>query len=190
MSRGLFLVNQTFLSPETNFALVPGKYILGRSASCHLVVPDSTVSRRHCEITVADSSVTLNDLDSRHGTFVEGVKVRSSNVREGQQVRFGRVVFLLAPENSPQRQIDLEDETDDPRRVRKLTAFEEAAAVLSPAQRRVLRGLLRGDSEKQVAHELGVSPHTVHNHIRAIYRALKVHARSELLTLLLSGADE
>src|SRR5579863_661852 len=123
MSRDLFLVNQTFLLPETNFPLTPGKFILGRSAACHLVVPDSTVSRRHCEITVVNSLITLTDLDSRHGTFVEGVKVRSSSVCEGQKVRFGRVVFVLARENSALRPIDLEEETDDPRHARSRTAF-------------------------------------------------------------------
>jgi DNA-binding NarL/FixJ family response regulator len=146
------------------------------------------VSRRHCEITVAHASVTVADLDSRHGTFVEGVKVRSGTIREGQQVRFGRVVFLLSSENFARRQFDPEDETDDPRDQRRPTFFDEAISLLSPAERRVLDALLEGSSEKRVAHDLVLSQHTVHIHIRRIYKALDVHSRAELLTLLLSGS--
>ena len=115
MSRSLLLVNQTFLSPETNFALAPGKFILGRSASCDLVVPDSSLSRRHCEISVVDSAITLSDLGSHNGTFIHGVRVRSATVTEGQHVQFGRVVFLLARPDSRLLQFDLEDETLDAR---------------------------------------------------------------------------
>ena len=39
----------------------------------------------------------------------------------------------------------------------------------------------QGLLEKQVARELGISRHTVHNHIRVIYRAFGVHSRAELL---------
>jgi pSer/pThr/pTyr-binding forkhead associated (FHA) protein len=171
MSRSFFLVNQTFLLPATNFALTPGKFVLGRSATCVLHVPDFSLSRRHCELNVAEASVTLNDLNSRNGTRVDGERIRSSPVTAGQRVQFGRVVFLVALENSPLQQFDLEDETRDPRHPKRRATIEEAQAILSPAEGRVLRHLLEGHSEKHVAFKLDVSPHTVHNHIREIYRA-------------------
>jgi DNA-binding NarL/FixJ family response regulator len=40
---------------------------------------------------------------------------------------------------------------------------------------------LAGLSEKQVAAKLQVSRHTVHTHVRQIYRSLKVRSRAELL---------
>jgi DNA-binding CsgD family transcriptional regulator len=47
---------------------------------------------------------------------------------------------------------------------------------------RELLGYLRGsDSEKDIAARMGLSPHTVHNHVRRLYREFKVSSRAELL---------
>ena len=54
-------------------------------------------------------------------------------------------------------------------------------------QRQVLDGLLRGDSEKDVARELGLSQHTVHRHIGLLHRRLGVSSRGELLAKCLGG---
>jgi DNA-binding NarL/FixJ family response regulator len=40
-----------------------------------------------------------------------------------------------------------------------------------------------GGEEKQIAHELARSPHTVHTHVKSIYRNLGVSSRGELLSL-------
>ena len=52
---------------------------------------------------------------------------------------------------------------------------------LSPRMEQTLRSLLSGDSEKQVAQRLGLSPHTVHVYVKAIYRKYGVSSRGELL---------
>jgi DNA-binding CsgD family transcriptional regulator len=52
---------------------------------------------------------------------------------------------------------------------------------LSRRQAQVLSLLRRGLSEKAVAAELEVSPHTVHDYVKALYRAHGVSSRSELL---------
>jgi DNA-binding CsgD family transcriptional regulator len=56
---------------------------------------------------------------------------------------------------------------------------------LSLGQRRVFDQLLAGLSEKQVAGNLQLSRHTVHAHVRDIYRLLGVRSRSELLARFL-----
>ena len=58
--------------------------------------------------------------------------------------------------------------------------------TLTEAQRRVTEYLIRGDAEKQIAHALGISAHTVHTHVRAIYRNLGVHSRAALSAKLLA----
>lgn len=45
----------------------------------------------------------------------------------------------------------------------------------------VLCCLLRGDSEKQVAQRLGLSPHTVHGYVKTLHQHLGVASRGELL---------
>jgi DNA-binding NarL/FixJ family response regulator len=53
---------------------------------------------------------------------------------------------------------------------------------LSPRMRQTLDRLLAGDSEKQIAHRMGLSRHTVHVYVKAIYRGFSVSSRGELLS--------
>lgn len=54
-------------------------------------------------------------------------------------------------------------------------------AALSARRAMTLAALLTGDSEKQAAIRLGVTAHTVHQHTKALHRALGVGSRGELL---------
>jgi DNA-binding CsgD family transcriptional regulator len=55
-------------------------------------------------------------------------------------------------------------------------------AALTPRQIDVLQRLLTGDSKKQIARQLTLSQHTVHAHIRQIYKTLDVASRGELMS--------
>mgnify|MGYP000182658105 CR=1 FL=1 len=48
-------------------------------------------------------------------------------------------------------------------------------------QREVLAGLLSGSSVKEIAGELGISPYTVNDYVKALYRRYNVSSRGELL---------
>ena len=52
---------------------------------------------------------------------------------------------------------------------------------LPPRLVQTLDGVLRGDSEKQIAFALGLSQHTVHNYIRALHTRFEVSSRAELI---------
>ena len=52
---------------------------------------------------------------------------------------------------------------------------------LQPRLKKVMKLLLEGDSEKQVAFKLGLSPHTVHEYVKDLYSELEVSSRGELL---------
>jgi DNA-binding CsgD family transcriptional regulator len=56
-----------------------------------------------------------------------------------------------------------------------------AVALLPRRLRQTLDCLLEGDSEKQVAARLGLSRHTVHEYVKALYRRLGVASRAELM---------
>lgn len=58
---------------------------------------------------------------------------------------------------------------------------EPSPADLAPAARRVLRCLLEGDADKQVAARLGLTRHTVNGYAKDIYRHFGVTSRPELL---------
>lgn len=52
---------------------------------------------------------------------------------------------------------------------------------LSPRECGIVRAVFDGDSEKDAAERLGLSPHTVHTYLWRIYRKLNVQSREELL---------
>lgn len=56
---------------------------------------------------------------------------------------------------------------------------------LPPRLREVLTALARGHSEKQVAAELRLSRHTVHDYVKALHARLRVRSRGELLAKVL-----
>jgi DNA-binding CsgD family transcriptional regulator len=52
---------------------------------------------------------------------------------------------------------------------------------LPPRQRSVLTLLARGLSEKEIAYELKLSGHTVHDYVKALHKRLRVRSRGELV---------
>ncbi len=55
----------------------------------------------------------------------------------------------------------------------------DPAEPLTPAQRRVLLGLMRGGLNKQIAHEMQISEATVKAHVTAVFRKLGVKNRTQ-----------
>jgi DNA-binding NarL/FixJ family response regulator len=65
----------------------------------------------------------------------------------------------------------------------------DPTAGLAPRHVQTLERMLKGDSEKQVARHLEVSPHTVHVYIKVLYRHFRVSSRGELLALFVRAPD-
>ena len=62
-----------------------------------------------------------------------------------------------------------------------VSATEPSPERLPPRLRQTLACLLEGDSEKQVAARLGLSPTTTHQYVTALYRRFGVRSRAQLL---------
>lgn len=166
--------------------LIAGEsYQLGRSSACAFVLSDLSVSRLHAELVTGDNGVSVKDLGSRNGTFVDDVRVQQAEVKPGQRVRFGYVVFQLVGHELPRAEGPEMSELSTFIVHPKPTLRPDALDQLSKAERRVLDELLTGAGEKDVATKLGLSQHTVHNHTKAIYRKLNVNSRPELLAQFL-----
>ena len=75
--------------------LVSGENILGReSDGGGIRIESPTVSRRHARISVAAGSVSLEDLDSKNGTYVRGESVTAAvALKDGDEIRVGAVVL-------------------------------------------------------------------------------------------------
>lgn len=58
---------------------------------------------------------------------------------------------------------------------------EAARARLTPRERETLARLLAGASEKEIARDLDLSTHTVHEYVKSLHRKLGVQSRSQLV---------
>ncbi len=75
------------------------------------------------------------------------------------------------------------------RRVARTHGLMDSERRLARRESEVLRCLLRGATESQVADELGISAGTVHQYAVRLHRAFGVHSRAELLALFLRDAS-
>jgi pSer/pThr/pTyr-binding forkhead associated (FHA) protein len=72
--------------------LLPGEHVVGREPGASFFLDDSTVSRRHARIAATRERVTIEDLGSKNGTFVQGRKVEGlTALADGDEIQIGSV---------------------------------------------------------------------------------------------------
>jgi DNA-binding CsgD family transcriptional regulator len=169
--------------------LQSGIFVLGRSSVCDFVVKDASISRRHAQITLKGGKMGVRDLGSRNGTYLNAQRVDECGVQRGDHVSFGKVTFLLTHLDENGADPNSECDTDRCDDLGK-TIHLDPVKFLSKSQRRVFAHLADGLSDKEIAEQLHVSPFTVHNHVTAIFRILKVHSRPELFARYVAHRDE
>ncbi len=80
------------------FDLSAVSVIVGRAPTADLPVVDPTVSRRHAQILSDENGLTVHDLGSSNGTFVNGNKIDTAPIVPGDVIAFGKVNFRLEGE--------------------------------------------------------------------------------------------
>ena len=79
---------------QHDFELSLGRFIIGRSTECQLSLDDPLVSRKHALLVVTEAAVEVEDLGSRNGVLVNGVRIeRPTRLTEGAKIT---IVFLKA----------------------------------------------------------------------------------------------
>lgn len=70
--------------------------IVGRREGCDVRIPSHSVSRRHCRLSFREDLLTVEDLASSNGTFVNGQRIaRPEVLKPGDQLEIGPVTFLV-----------------------------------------------------------------------------------------------
>jgi pSer/pThr/pTyr-binding forkhead associated (FHA) protein len=76
-------------------------FILGRQEDIDCALPFVFVSRRHCQLTVEDKQVFIQDLKSQNGTFVNGRRIAARHaLQHGDQIGLGPLNFLVVTESA------------------------------------------------------------------------------------------
>jgi pSer/pThr/pTyr-binding forkhead associated (FHA) protein len=82
-----------------SFSLGGGRaLVVGRGAQCQITIDDDTVSSNHArlQIDTQGQRVSITDLDSSNGTFLNGKRITSGRAQVGDVLRFGTAEFQLA----------------------------------------------------------------------------------------------
>jgi hypothetical protein len=78
------------------FPLKGDKQIVIGRVSADMVLAEDMVSRKHAKITLNDGGkITIEDLGSTNGTFVNGEKVKQARLKEGDRILIGTSILKL-----------------------------------------------------------------------------------------------
>ena len=72
-----------------------GELVIGRSSDLDMVLIEDMVSRKHAKITLLPGQITISDLGSTNGTFVNGEKVKRARLKEGDRILIGTSILKL-----------------------------------------------------------------------------------------------
>jgi pSer/pThr/pTyr-binding forkhead associated (FHA) protein len=77
--------------------------VIGRSHGCGLRIASAEISRRHCLLRSRNGYVTVEDLGSSNGTYVNDTAVKGQQVvRPGDRLRLGPVTFVVEYQLTPE----------------------------------------------------------------------------------------
>jgi pSer/pThr/pTyr-binding forkhead associated (FHA) protein len=78
------------------YPLEEGREVLiGRSSDLDMVLVEEMVSRRHARVELQNGIISIEDLGSTNGTFVNGEKIVRSELREGDRVLIGTSILKV-----------------------------------------------------------------------------------------------
>src|SRR5438128_12249591 len=74
---------------RTRVRIEPLPYMIGRQSDNHLVLRDNRASRVHARIVHQDGTYVIEDLNSRHGVYVNSEKVSRRQLANSDRIDFG-----------------------------------------------------------------------------------------------------
>ena len=94
-----FIVAQT-IGKSKKFKLSDGEYvILGRSEkSCQVQIDDVMCSNKHCKISMSNNCIYVEDLDSKNGIYLNGVRILKQRFYLTDKLKIGENIVYIASE--------------------------------------------------------------------------------------------
>jgi sigma-B regulation protein RsbU (phosphoserine phosphatase) len=70
-------------------AIIPPRFTIGRSSNNDLVLTQMNVSRMQAEILIENNEHRIRDLGSKHGTYVNGIRMEEAKLVHGDRIQVG-----------------------------------------------------------------------------------------------------
>lgn len=100
--------------PKREVLLTEFPALVGRGAGARVHLVDRFVSREHCEIDEMGGQLVIRDFDSKHGTFVNGLRVDKTVLFPGDRIAVGgtRLRVCDATMNAREKGSELEEKCE------------------------------------------------------------------------------
>jgi hypothetical protein len=153
--------------------------VIGRSSDLDMVLIEDMVSRKHAKITLQDGAITIADLGSTNGTFVNGEKVKKTQIKEGDRILIGTSILKLVTVQRNAQAIDARAAQQQ---------LERTAAAQERRGRSAVQGRLEEVPLVDLLQLLSTSKKTGAIVIKG-YRGGRVHLRSGKVVSAVIDAD-
>ena len=77
-----------------------GELLIGRSNDLDLVLVEDMVSRKHAKLVSSGMQITITDLGSTNGTFVNGEKIRRTDLETSDRILIGTSILKVIDANT------------------------------------------------------------------------------------------
>jgi len=150
------------------------RIVLGRATSAGLQLLDEGVSRHHCVVEIRDGKLTVTDLNSSNGTYVNNAPVRSRILKDGDLLRVGLAAIEVSVQSAPGTGVQV-------RRTTTLRLVGEPGAV--PGRKDTKQTLVVSAAEAAAKAETAPDARALEN-LQALYGVASALAGEEDLARL------
>lgn len=84
-----------------SFSIVRDVTVIGRREDCDFRIPLGDISRKHCRLMKHDGRLTVQDMGSSNGTFVNNKRVQETELSAGDTLFLGGVSFVVQIDGIP-----------------------------------------------------------------------------------------
>ncbi len=102
-----YLINTTGGVDGRVNKLFVGLNTIGRQPDNSIVKQHLSLSRQHAQIVVTEHSITLKDLNSRNGTYINESRVQESALKDRDIIRCGDITFRIAFDLAPDPSLNI-----------------------------------------------------------------------------------
>lgn len=89
------------LKTDERIELQGAETLIGRHPTCHIVLRETTVSRRHARIMRRPDGFYIIDVGSQHGTFVNNEQIEAATpLRDGDRIRISEVSMTFVDDET------------------------------------------------------------------------------------------
>ena len=167
------LVVRGYVDPMKRVPITADAVMLGRNDDNDVVLESPRVSRYHARISWNGAAYHIEDLESRNGTWVNGVRIsQPTGLKHGDAIQIGDVAVAF--------------EVQGKRTLRMNDGTARAPDGLTPREAEILGYLAAGKANADIAETLVLSVRTVERHVTNAYAKIGARNRSEATAYAIS----